>query len=70
MKNKIFIVSIGLIMFVSFLLNSFSEQKTEWKGVIDTKEGIKIVRNPVKKEVGNVRSFLNDRDIYYFIFCI
>lgn len=46
MRNKTKILSIFLFLLVFILLLSFGEQKAEWKGKIEIKNEIKIVKNP------------------------
>lgn len=46
MKSKISIFSIILLLSISVLCISFGQQKAEWKGKIETVNGIKIIKNP------------------------
>ena len=52
MKSKTKIVSLILFLSVFIMLISFSGQKAEWKGKIEVKNGVKIVKNPKKPMYG------------------
>lgn len=52
MKNKIKYASIVFCLSVLIMLVSFGEQKAEWKGKIEVKDGVKIVKNPKKPMYG------------------
>lgn len=42
----------GLISAKGSMVVSFGEQKAEWKGKIEVKNGIKVVKNPKKPMYG------------------
>ena len=46
MKNKNYIFSIALFLSAFIILVSCGKQKTEWKGSIEEKDGVTIVKNP------------------------
>ena len=46
MRNSIKVVSIALFLPVFIILVSFSGQKTEWKGEIEKRDGITVIKNP------------------------
>ena len=75
MKNKIKYASIVFCLSVLIMLVSFGEQKDEWKGKIEVKDGVKIVKNPKKpmygEDVFNLEEELalggtDDREEYMF----
>ncbi len=75
MKNKICLVSIVIFILAFILSISFSEQKPKWKGTIETKEGIKIIRNPAEPLYGELHfeleedlSIGNEEDENYFFY--
>lgn len=52
MKNKIKCASIVFCLSVFIMLVSFGGQKAEWKGKIEIKNGVKVVKNPKKPMYG------------------
>ena len=46
MNNKTKVVSIILFLSVFIILISFGEQKVEWKGKIEKRDGISVIKNP------------------------
>ena len=46
MKNKTKIASIALFLSALIMLVSFGGQRAEWKGKIEIKNGIKVIKNP------------------------
>ena len=53
MKNKFKVISIVLFLSVLIMTVSCRKQKAGWKGTIEEKNGIKIVKNPKKPMYGN-----------------
>lgn len=53
MKNKTKIFSIVLFLSSSIMLVSFGGQKAEWKGKIEVKNGVKVIKNPKKPMYGD-----------------
>jgi len=43
---RIKIVSIGLLVFALLVTSSCTKNKPEWKGTIEEKDGVIIVKNP------------------------
>ncbi|MBL7084394.1 MAG: 6-bladed beta-propeller [Candidatus Aminicenantes bacterium] len=53
MKNKFKVISTVLFLSAFIMVISFGGQKAEWKGKIEVKNGIKIVKNPKMPIYGN-----------------
>jgi hypothetical protein len=53
MKNKTKVVSIVLYLSIFIMAISFGGQKVEWKGKIELKDGVKVVKNPKKPMYGD-----------------
>lgn len=53
MKNKTWLISIVLFFSVFMILVSLGGQKVEWKGKIEVKNGVKVVKNPKNPMYGN-----------------
>jgi hypothetical protein len=58
MKFTVKYLSIVLFLLISVLCISFAGQKAGWKGTIDTKGGIKIIRNPAEPLYGEFHFIL------------
>ncbi len=60
MKNKTRLVSIILFLSVFILLVSFGDQKSEWEGRIEIKDGVKIINNPGEPLYGEIKFELEE----------
>lgn len=52
MKNKTNVVSIILFLSVFMMTVSYGQQKAEWKGKVEKKDGISVIKNPKKPMYG------------------
>jgi hypothetical protein len=57
---KIRIISIILSLSAFILLVSFGGQKAEWKGKIETEDGIKVIKNPAEPLYGEIKFELEE----------
>ena len=54
MKNSAKIVSVVLFLTVFILIISSGGQKAEWKGKIETEDGVKVIKNPPEPLYGEI----------------
>jgi hypothetical protein len=54
MKNKAKVLSIALFLSAFIMLISFGGQEAEWKGTIEEKNGVKVIKNPKKPLKGMI----------------
>ena len=43
---------VGLLFLLFFLINSYAQEKPEWKGTIEVQDGVTIVKNPKEPMYG------------------
>jgi len=60
MKNKTKIVSTISFLFIFNLTLSHSQQKTEWKGKVEIKEGVRVIQNPAHSLYGKIHFRLEE----------
>jgi hypothetical protein len=54
MKNKTFIFSIALFLFVFIIFVSAEQQKVQWKGKIEYEDGVEVIKNPNEPLYGEI----------------
>ena len=60
MKITVKYLSIALFLSISVLCISFGAQKAEWKGKIETEDGIKVIKNPEEPLYGEIQFELEE----------
>ena len=75
MKRNTLITSVGFLLLLLFIFNSYGQEKAEWKGKIEVESGVTIVKNPNKPVYGEIKfeleeelSIGNDRDNNYLFY--
>jgi hypothetical protein len=60
LKITVKYLSIALFLSISVLCISFGQQKAEWKGKIETEDGIKVIKNPEEPLYGEIQFELEE----------
>ena len=60
---RIKLVSILLLIFVLLVTVSCNQNKTEWKGIIEEKDGVKIIKNPAEPLSGSTKREVHLKEI-------
>jgi len=60
MRNKTKVVSIFIFLSVLVMLASFGGQKAEWKGKIETENGVRVIQNPEEPLYGEIKFELEE----------
>jgi len=60
LKITVKYLSIALFLSISVLCISFGAQKAEWKGKIETEDGIKVIKNPEEPLYGEIQFELEE----------
>ncbi|MGD8536884.1 MAG: 6-bladed beta-propeller [Candidatus Aminicenantes bacterium] len=60
MKKNTQVISIIIFISTLVLLISFGGQKAEWKGTIEEKDGIKVIKNPIEPLFGELKFELEE----------
>lgn len=55
MKNKTKVILIFLFLSFFIIAISSGEQKTEWKGIVEEEDGVKVIKNPKEPLYGDIK---------------